>query len=233
VNREMGNIIAILSLIATILVPVILYILSNHKKELSYEVSSSTLLAENQEFRDKLKIFIDDREIKEDIYVVLLRIVNSGKSPILIEDFTDNISVESEGNMLLAEVKEKKPHNLSVVLDKDIIFFNLIYIKPLLINKNDEFTIKILSTANEKGIKVFSRIVGIKDIVKYKPPTFTIYAIIYNLVSFVMAVTFIASFFLKGFAYNLSIYFMAGVGMSSLVSSLAIPFIKRIKMKER
>jgi hypothetical protein len=141
------------------------------------------LLAENQEFRDKLKIIIDNKEIKEDINVVLLKIINSGNTPIRKEDFADEINVVLEGELL------------QVDLDKELSIFDELSVKSLLLNKGDEFTIKILSTKNEKGIKVNSRIVGIKEIVKYKQPSFTVY----HLIAFILTgIAIVTSFIFMG-----------------------------------
>lgn len=209
----MGNIIGVITLLATIIVPIVIYLISRNKKELSYEVSSSTLLAENQEFRDKLKIYIDEKEITSDIYLVLLKIVNSGNIPIREEDFSEDINVHLEGELLQAELKEKLPNNLTVKLDKEMSYFSLLIVKPLLLNKGDEFTLKILSTKSEKGITINSRIVGVKQIEKYKTPVFTTFDIVALIF---MGVALTISFYFSGINKWYS-SFTFGIALGSFV----------------
>ena len=155
------------------LIPVILYILDKKRKELSYEVISNTpLITNDEEVRKNIKIMFEDREIKEDVSLVLVRIVNTGNVPILPEDITEDIVIESNfNNILSADLKETSPSNLKVQIDRGIRGFGIVSISPLLLNSKDEIILKLLITEYENELVVKGRIVGVKEIIKVKEKT--------------------------------------------------------------
>jgi len=160
--------------ICGILIPVLATIwatISNRrKKKLSYSISSSTLISEGEEFRDKLHISVEGQEVKGNVYLVLLQIFNNGNVPIEPSDFINSLSVKTEGDLLVAELKDEFPKELGVRVQKHESEANQLNIAPLLLNKGDAFTLKLLSTSSEENLKIPGRIVGVKKIEKYTPP---------------------------------------------------------------
>ncbi|MCK2005506.1 hypothetical protein MZM54_29560 [[Brevibacterium] frigoritolerans] len=191
-----------------ILIPIILAAISigvtitlwrkgRSRKELSYDIVSSTsLVKKHDELGKKIKIFFEDREIKENVFLVLLRIINTGNVPIEEEDFKQDITIETNNSkILIAEVKETTPKNLYVDIKNERV--GLTAISPLLLNSKEEFIIKLLIKASDKTpfnkdeLIVASRIVGVSEIAKVKQSgskeiftaAFMIIALIFNLTS--------------------------------------------------
>jgi hypothetical protein len=229
-----SNTIALITLLATIGVPLLIYWLSRNKKELSYKIFTSTLLSEKQEFREKLRVFIDDQEIKEDISLILLTIINSGNTPIKVEDFAEGIYINlvGEGRFLQSEVKSSNPSYLPVKIDEGLLSLNLFSIEPLLLNKGDEFTLKILGTQVGDNIEVSSRIVGIKEISKYKPPLFTKFE--YSVIVLFFLVFAVSLVFFKD-ENGLSPTFLSITtgGLLAIFSNVMLSVIKFFKRKNK
>jgi hypothetical protein len=166
-----GLVVAIIALI----VPIWLHLKSKNKKELSFEVLSSTsLLSINDiDIQKRLKITLDGVEIQDDIALVLVKIINSGNTAVKPSDFHEDITISTDCPIIWASIKESKPDNLYPMLETDTgELFHFISIKPLLINNGDEFIVKLLlkSLKNEGFIKVSSRIEGVNEIKKLTVP---------------------------------------------------------------
>lgn len=112
----------------------------------------------------------EDEEIKEDVSLVLVRIVNTGNVSIKQEDFMEDILIGGDGKfkVFTAELKESSPSNIGVKINSDAGFMGLIFITPLLLNRKDEMTLKLLIASYENELKVSSRIVGVREIIKLK-----------------------------------------------------------------
>lgn len=164
-----NNLVSILGVLAAIIVPIILFFHQRNRKELSFEVLSSTsLVVSDDSLKNRLKIMIDDHEINGDIHLVLLKLINTGNVPIKVEDFDQVITIdspESTYGIKIADLKEKKPNNLSVKIDNSS--FGKITVDPLLLNPKDEFTLKLLIPGYKNDLTLESRIVG-GQLIKFK-----------------------------------------------------------------
>jgi hypothetical protein len=171
---DQSDIIAIVGVIVAVIaifVSIAIAIRTKNKKELSYEVLSATSLisVNDKDIQKTLKITLNGNEIKDDISLVLVRIINSGNVPVKESDFNDDINISASSPIIWADIKERKPSNLYPELETDIgEIFDVITVKPLLMNSGDEFTVKMLvkSLKNEEEIDVDSRIEGIHKIKK-------------------------------------------------------------------
>ncbi len=166
----MQTVLAICGILIPVLATIWATISNRRKKKLSYSISSSTLISEGEEFRDKLHISVEGQEVKGNVYLVLLQIFNNGNVPIEPSDFINSLSVKTEGDLLIAELKDEFPKELGVRVQKHESEINELNIAPLLLNKGDAFTLKLLSTSSEENLEVPGRIVGVKKIEKYTPP---------------------------------------------------------------
>ncbi|MGE7586478.1 hypothetical protein [Peribacillus sp. NPDC101480] len=182
----------------SVTVSIILWRKGRSRKALSYDIISSTsLLKKHDELGKKFKIFFEDKEIKENVLLVLLKIINTGNVPIEEKDFNQDITIETNNSkILIAEVKETTPKNLRVSINN--LGAGLVVVSPLLLNSKEEMIIKLLVKSsdetpfNKDELRVASRIVGVSEITKVKQSrskeifmaAFVIIALIFNLTSF-------------------------------------------------
>ncbi len=163
---------SIIAIIVTATVPLWIYLRSKTKKSLSYSITSSTLLAKTEEVKGSLRLFVGDEEVITDIYLILLNFKNDGNVPVRQEDFSKDLTISTDGVLYLVELKGSEPKDLPVELYESEEEFDTVSVKPLLLNKEDEFTVKMLCTSDEKGVHISGRIAGVKDIVEYRPPLY-------------------------------------------------------------
>ncbi|MCP1161299.1 hypothetical protein [Bacillus infantis] len=163
------NIVGIIGILATAAVSIIIFFQQKKRKEISYEVLSSTsLLIHDESLSNRLKITIDDKIVSADVYLVLVRIMNTGNQPIRPIDFDKAITLnmkKSRYGITIAELSEAHPTNLDVKINSSS--FDCIKVDPLLLNSKDEFTLKLLIPGYQDDLNVTSRIVG-GQIKKYK-----------------------------------------------------------------
>lgn len=139
-----------------------IYLKNKKKKELSYQEVSSTPLINS--LHNKVKIHVDDQEIQEKLYLVVLKIFNSGNEPIKKDDFEKDSFIEFSSTyrgvskVFDAEVSSTDPSDIQCDLynhdyGKELGF------KPLLLNPGEGFTITMLVSKYDK-ISIKGRIVG-------------------------------------------------------------------------
>lgn len=162
------NIFSIIAILTTITIAITTYLKNKKRKELSYTVLSSTsLLIKDEGLNNRIKITVDGAEVKDEIYLILLKLINTGNVPIKPDDFIEDLTIESNGSIIVAEVKETNPPNLTVKIDNAIgDVFGITTVERLLLNPKDEITLKLLATKNQVSLK--SRIVGVEKIAKLK-----------------------------------------------------------------
>ena len=149
--------------VLAIFISYILYRKQSQKKALEYEIISSTpLLSIGEEVKGKLEIFFNRERVKQ-VHLIQVRIINSGNTPILTNDFKRPVSVSfgEEAQILTAEVAEVNPDGLDVstkIEDGEIVLV------PTLLNQGDSVRLKMLISSFGGQIAVDGRIVGVKDI---------------------------------------------------------------------
>jgi hypothetical protein len=132
------------------------------QKEVAYKTISDTLLFDPQKEIER-RFQFDGKEISN-LRLVILKISNSGDMPILPGEFIEPVTFlfGSQSEILDAEVIEKKPCNLKVVLKPDV---NTLTLAPLLLNKGETIKLKILLSGVSEKVRVESRIVGLQEII--------------------------------------------------------------------
>jgi len=164
------NLISIISILTAIIIAVITFIKNKKRKELSYDVLSSTsLLIKDEGLKNRIKLTIDGAEVKDDIYLVLVKLINTGNVPIKPDEFIEELTLECDGSIIVAEVKETNPPNLTVKVDNGVgDIFGVTSVEPLLLNPKDEITFKLLVSLYKNDISFNGRIVGVQKINKLK-----------------------------------------------------------------
>lgn len=231
---DLKIIIPIILTAITVTVTITLWIKGRSHKSLSYDIISSTSLFEQHEV-SKFKIFFEDKEIKENVYLVLLKIINSGNVPIEEKDFNKDITIQTTNSkVLIAEVKETTPKNLNV--DINNIGAGLVAISPLLLNSKEEMIIKLLIKSSEENpfnkddLKVESRIVGISEITKVKKSKskdFLLMSITVILSIVSLSLSFLGNESPNRFAYSLVLSVSFAIIISFLLGTLAKKLSRR------
>jgi len=162
-----GVVIAFAALIATILVPWILYLRQQQKKALEYLVQMSTPIFNPTARHDNLKLLFEEKPV-HDVQLIVLRFANTGNVPILPTDYFVPISIEFAANshVLEAELTQTSPENLSVKIIREGAL-NHAFVAPTLLNAGEGFTMQFLVASFKEGIKVDGRIAGVQ-IVKHR-----------------------------------------------------------------
>lgn len=158
-----------------IIVSLSIYLISKESRSFTYEIISSNRLLNlpsivrlgeqsllYQSKIKKLSLKYNNKTI-ENAYYTLIRLKNTGTSPIKTNDFESNIQVQFDEKIIIFEssILDKQPKelnaNISIVDSKTIL-------TPTLFNPDDFITIGILSSAPSKNPVVTARIIGIKSI---------------------------------------------------------------------
>ena len=148
--------------IVTIVVSIILSLSLRHRKSLSYQISGTPLLSVDEEVKGKIQVFFDKKPIQQ-VYLIVIKVMNSGNEPIRTTDYETPISfsLNKETEILSAEITEKDPIDIQASID---IEGNKVLISPALLNTEDSLTLKLLATKFNKEIIVGGRISGVKEI---------------------------------------------------------------------
>lgn len=186
----MWQFIATVLAITAILVSIILYLKQRRCKAVSYEILSQTpLLSVKGEIKGQLEILYKGKPVQQ-VHLVLVRIINSGNTPILSTDYKLPISLNfgEEANILTSAVVKADPRNVQAALRVE--GRNAVLV-PTLLNTGDSVTLKMLVTKFEE-VKVDGRIVGVKKIKESKkgPRFFLLYIIFAILVQFLTGLFF-------------------------------------------
>jgi hypothetical protein len=130
------------------------------RKSLGYQISIAPLTSISHDFKGRLQISFDGSPIGE-VSVVSIRIKNNGSTPIRREDFEKPLFCQIAGNgtFLIAEISARTPDSLEPQLLPNV---KRIEVQPLLLNRNDEFTIFSLISGFPNAIEIAGRMVGVK-----------------------------------------------------------------------
>jgi len=152
---------AILAFVA-ILTAVGLYLRQRRYKQISYVILSQTpLLSMAEEIKDKLQVLYEGKIVRQ-VHLIIVKIMNSGKVPIVSADFVHPINLDFGGaRILTAEISKTSPHDLEVSIS---LVDNNVVLNPTLLNEGDAITLKMLVTEFRGQVVVKGRIVGVKEI---------------------------------------------------------------------
>jgi hypothetical protein len=153
---------AIFALIA-IATPFVTLLWSRNKKELSYQILSSTKLL-NEQHHD-LKITYKNYAIN-DPHLHVIKIINTGNVSIKRDDYDDPITIMClDAKLYDPEIIESYPENIS--LDASIISNNRIIFTNVLLNKREYYIVRFLADA-PSSLSVQARINDISTIKEIK-----------------------------------------------------------------
>lgn len=203
------------AVIAAITVPLIIYFLQKSKKRLAYEVVSNTqLVGVKTEVQNKIKIYYENKLV-ENVYLVSIRLINSGNQPISIDDFARpiNIQLGSNTKILTCEVLEQNPKDLDVSILK---MQNSFEIQPLLLNPNDSLTLSILLSDYREELEVSARVKGVRNIETYSEPQPLL-----NIILMLLMIPFILFSITSTFFYDIFKNYL-GFKVSVILSTLFI-----------
>lgn len=163
IRDPMWQFLGVIAAIIIGFVSIFLYLRDRNCKALSYKIVSNTSLVDvKEEIKEKLKIFYDEKPVLQ-LYLSLIRIVNSGNVPILVSDFTCPVTLTFAEKVQIVStgIVEKHPK----LLDATVSFSdNKAVLSPALLNGGDSLTIKILSSGAASMVTVDGRILGIGEI---------------------------------------------------------------------
>lgn len=151
--------------IITVIFTAIFFKMQHQHKALSYKILSYTPLVIRDVIGEKLQIVFEGKPV-EDVYLSIIKIYNSGNTPIVSNDYERpiNLYFGENSQILTNEVIEKNPDNLEVTTH---IEGTKIMLDPLLLNKKDSITLKIILSQpdiSNNNINIDGRIVGVKEI---------------------------------------------------------------------
>jgi hypothetical protein len=159
----------LISSFIAIVAPLVVYLLelrNRTQKRLSYDlVSVVSLLSIKDEIKHRVKILVDDRLV-DDIYIVVINLINSGNVPIANEDYERplNLNFRYDSKIISADFVSS---NRSSLKPEVYLYDNKVYIEPILLNTGDVVTLKVLLSKFEGDVSVDARIVGVECIEKY------------------------------------------------------------------
>lgn len=139
-----------------------LYWKQRQRKELSYEfILRVPLVSVWEALKGRVKILFDDQPVQS-IYLVAVRILNSGNLPIISADYERPVSLCFSENttVVSAGVSETKPKSLQAVIK---IEGKKVVLAPVLLNGGDSITLSVLVDRFDQP-SVDGRIVGVNDI---------------------------------------------------------------------
>ena len=136
---------------------------SQPNKSIEVRINSQSSISPLTINSDKqIKLMFDDHEINEP-YFTEIEFKNIGNVPISKSEFEEPIEIYAKNqiNIIQANVSTSLPSDLNPNISKNN---NSIRIDPLLLNPNDMFRIRILTSESEPLFEVRSRIFGIPEI---------------------------------------------------------------------
>lgn len=144
---------------AALAIGYVTYKSQQRKKQLEYLITSSTFVVPH-EVSDQLKVTYNHKTVNN-AAVTIIRLVNTGNSPIELHDFNSNIVIEFENvNRVVSALSTKtRPINLA---PKVTIKGNQVLISPLLINAEDMIELQILTSGIPTKVHMDGRISGAK-----------------------------------------------------------------------
>jgi len=157
-----------LATIVTIGVAYWIYLKQRKTKEISYEfLSNERIVSVNESFKDNIEINFNG-EIVNDLWMIILKITNTGNIPIERKDFDEALEIKTidHPKWLSAEIVNEQPRNLKAQIEgntNQISDQDTIKISPTLLNSGDNFSLKLLISNPEKtNFEIEGRISGIK-----------------------------------------------------------------------
>jgi hypothetical protein len=161
----MGVIIAFVSLVYPIVY--------EKKKELSYEITATSLNFGKEV--DDLRLVLFDRVIVNG-WISKVKITNSGGIPIEEKDFAEPIVIHPQNGIKVigCKVAAEAPDNLNIKLN---CINDMVIIQGRLLNPGDNFSVNIVSDGEGAAFTPKVRISGISDMTNREDPSKRVFSI--------------------------------------------------------
>ena len=153
--------------LATIAAAVLIFRAQRNKKSLSYKVISDTrVLTVDEEIAGEVEIIYGGMPVRN-VNLCLLKIVNDGNVPVASADYERPLSFRfgDTCQILSAKIVNQSPQNLQPQSRYDATRF---YLEPLLLNKKDSLTVKLLIAQYDSIVEPDARIIGVREVRKLK-----------------------------------------------------------------
>jgi hypothetical protein len=161
-----------------ICVSIILWNLNQKRKALSFAILwNRPLLNLKGVAREQMDIFFKGKQVSE-ADLIVVRVFNSGHLPINTGDYQTALALELEpgATILDATVIETLPANLEERLkiksDESPLIESIeeskIFLRPILLNEGDSFTLQMLVLNAYGKIKVTGHVLGVRNVNAYK-----------------------------------------------------------------
>jgi hypothetical protein len=148
--------VGVLLAVAAILVSLWGLLRQRNRKILVYNIEFTSVLSVHSELKDDLRIIYRDRPV-ESAFIATITIRNVGDIPITRVDFDEPVSIALDGPGDVVRV-DTSGSTMSVLAT--ICGGNSIRLNPVLFNKNDKVTMKIVGVNGPMLAVVSGRIVG-------------------------------------------------------------------------
>ena len=155
----------------------------NPRKSLSYLVHYHlSVLNVHSELKDRVQITLDGKPVEE-VYLSEIYIVNDGNAPITQADYEMPVSInfgDAAEVLPTPQITERKPEDLQVSIKLDAPDYvhegvhletkipRRLIVTPMLLNAGEHFAVKALVSKPSKEPKIGGRIVGVREIAKYR-----------------------------------------------------------------
>ena len=144
-----------------------MYFSQRTKKSLSCRLLAETELF--QHVNGKFQTTYDGHPV-QNVSLIIIKVLNDGNVPIEASDFAQKLtfSLGKAAHVLSAELIHASPESL-----KPEIYYqhSSVTVEPLLLNRKDEFDVKILCDGYTGNIKLDTRIVDVHDVEFFKSST--------------------------------------------------------------
>jgi hypothetical protein len=154
----------IVGVITAFLIMAITLYVQRSRKSLAFKVLTETsLISIGEELKGKLQVTLDGASVKN-VHLVIIKVWNNGNVSIAKSDFEKPMlfSFSEQVNILSAKIIEKTPQSLEPNLA--LVSSNQFSIEPLLLNRQDSFTVKLLVADYLSKLSINARLNGVKDI---------------------------------------------------------------------
>jgi len=141
----------------------VIFFLQVRKKTLAYMVlTNSGLVPVSDEGKSNIQIHYKGKEVQK-VWLVEIRIKNSGSLPIKPEDYIEPSSLRLPNSKILSsEVSDA--HSLGAYIETKLSNQSKIVLSKTLLNPTDFFDVKILLADGAADLSVVGRIVGVRKI---------------------------------------------------------------------
>lgn len=138
---------------------------TRHRKALAFRILSNTSIANlspSRNVKGRVQILFDDEPV-QNVKLLLMQLKNTGNVPITSSDFEKEIviSLNDQARILEAGITETNPVNLPASISVEGA---KLVLHPILLNRHDSVTLKILADTFNERISVEGRIVGLRKI---------------------------------------------------------------------